>query len=405
MWFRISYILYLVVCLLFGNVGLYHSVSIRHAFTFYMFACCLIQREVKFDKFLNCYLVFLVFYGLSCLITGFGSHFLRNLVGTYFAAIVMYWATILLLKKYDGGILIIRTVLAVAVANAIVAIGQFYQNPYASGITAFFYSNMEEDIIEMYEQLSDFHGRYVSGMMGVVNSGYFMSAASVLALYNGKGRVSIWNVVLFAVIFYGLFLGQERAGFYCSIICVSLYLVMSMNRNKAVMVTLIVVAFFALAFLGRYGDQLFSFDRMRYNSVADNGLRIQLVKNGWQYFMQHPLGAYLQWVEEGHEQAHNVIVNSFLMGGVLGGIIGVYIIISHIVKLLFIVFSSFKKEYSTLLLVLVVAYLNYTLNSFFHNPSLLGGVAMYFVLWAGICCLYEKEKAEKSLSSASSCLK
>lgn len=395
MWFKISYVIYLIVCLLFGNIELFPSLSIRHILTFYMLVCCIVQGGIKINRFIRAYLIFLLFYGISSIFTGYGLVFLRNLIGTFFAAIVIYWSTKILFQKYDGGIWMINAVLAVAVINSIIAIGQFYQNPQALAITSFFRFNMGEDVVEMYEQAKDFHGRYVSGMMDVVSSGYFMSAASVVALYNKEGKLSIRNILTFALIFYSLFLGQERAGFYCGILCVALYLLIMIGRNETSVLSIFFLLVIGLFVIQHYGGYLFSLDDMRYKSVEDSGLRGRLIQNGWHYFMDHPFGAYLQWVFEGHEQAHNVFINSLLMGGIIGGVVGIAIIICQLVKVAKILLESLKKEYSTMLVVLALAFLDYTMNSFFHNPSVLGGVAMYFVLWGGVTSLYGWEGADR----------
>lgn len=387
MWFKAFYTIYLTVCLLFSNISVVSGLSLRHILTLVMFIVCFVKGGVRFDRFLKYYLLFLLCYGMSCLLTGYGDIFIKNLFGTFFAAIVLYFSTIVLIKDYNGGVWIVYTVLAIALFNALIAIGQFYGNPYAMGVTTFFSFNIGEGVMDMYENHSDLHGRYVSGMFDVVNNGYFMSAASILALFNKKGKLTFFNIVIFLPILYALFLCQERSGFYGGILCVALYLYLMVKKNRSMIILFSLVAIVIAYVLINHGGQLISIGEMRYNTVEDEGLRWNLIENGWHYFLEHPLGAYQQWVAEGNQQTHNIIINALLLGGLFGGLIGIGIIISQVFKIVKILINTNRNFYSPLLVVLAIAYLDYTLNSLFHNPSLLAGISMYFVLWGAIVSL------------------
>ena len=127
--------------------------------------------------------------------------------------------------------------------------------------------------------------------------------------------------------------------------------------------------------------------------MSDEGLREKLFTDGFNYFLEHPMGAYQQYVLEGHTQAHNVFVNALLFGGIFGGIIGIGIIIYQLVVIMEVILKALRKRInSTMLVVCSLAYLDYTLNSFFHNPSVLAGVSIYFVLWSMVVTLIQKEK-------------
>ena len=223
MLFKIIYVIYLIVSLFFASFEITSSISLRHIMTVVMFLLCIYERGVKFDKFLKWYILFLVFYGLSCILTGFEMVFFRNLIGTFFAAIVIYMATTIMIRKYNWGNVIITTILALAVINSFVAIGQFYGNQYAIGLTTLFQFNLTDELVDLYESQRDFHGRYVGGLLDIVLNGYFLSAASVLALYNKKGKITILNWIVFAIIFYALFLCQERSGLCYVLLFISFY--------------------------------------------------------------------------------------------------------------------------------------------------------------------------------------
>ena len=396
MLFKIIYFIYIIVCILFSNFQLGGGISVRHVITLLMLLLCIRENGVRFDKFVCCFLTFVLFYGFSCLITGYEEDFIRKLVGTYLAAIVLYWSSRVLILKYHAEYLFFCSVLFVAVVNSLITIGQFYGNQYAIGITSFFQFNLGEELVDIYETRTDFHGRYVSGLLNIVINGYFLSASSILALYNKKGVPSIFNWMVFIIIFYALFLCQERAGLYSAIICLFSLFVISSKNKSSFFISIGLIAIALIYVFISYGDQLFSLGDMRYSAVKDEGMRGGLIRDGIQFFFDHPLGAYEQWINEGHYQAHNVLVNALLMGGLFGGMIAIYIIVTQLLKVSSVMLGTMRNNsYSYLLLIIALAYLDYTMNSFFHNPSILDGTAMFFVLWGIFSALFYSEKSSK----------
>jgi len=391
--FKLVYCIYLVICLFFGVVPIFGAITLRHAFTILMVLFCFYEGGVKLDKFLKWYMVFLFFYVLVEVASGFSSIIFSKLLGTYLASFTLYMATKTMIKKYDAGMLIIGVLVACGVVNSVVAIAQFYGSPLAQTIPDILHIDIAEEELDMYER-EDLHGSYVGGLMGIVISGYFLSATSVLALYNRKGKIKVYNWIIFAVIFFALFLVQERSGVAAGLMCAFLFLALVSVRNRKTLVTsslVLIVAFFVIT---KLGPRFVSFEDTRYvvQGMTDEN-RINHARSAIEWVLHNPMGGADCYYFFGGYYPHNFFANALLYGGVYGGTVLIGIMIAQLVKIGKVFLSYSKGKISSVLLVVsCVTYLCYTINSFFHNYSLVMGGEMIFLLWAMISSLLEREK-------------
>lgn len=391
--FKILYCIYLVICLFYGVVPVFGAISLRHLFTLLMLIMCFREGGLKLDKFLKWYMVFLFFYVLIEVVTGYSSFVFNKLIGTYLASITIYMATKTIITKYDAGRLIIMMLVVCGLLNAVVAIAQFYGSPLAQTIPGILHINIAEEELTMYEK-DDLHGYNVGGLIGAVLSGYFLSATAVLALYNRKGKISLFNWTVFAILFFALFLVQERAGFVAGVICAFLFLALVSVRNRRTLVTSVLVLIVAGIVITQLGSQFVSFEDTRYvaKGMVDYD-KIDQAKNGLIWVLSNPLGGANSYYASGGYYPHNFFANALLYGGVFGGMVLIGILIAQLVKIGKVFHSYMKgKTSSVLLVVLCVAYLCYTINSFSHNYSLVFGGETIFLLWAMISSLLEQEK-------------
>ena len=391
--YKIAYILYLIVCLLYPVTPIFGPISLRHILIVIMLIWSVIDNGVAFDRFLKWFCLFLFLSALGPLVSGYAGPFLNRLLGTYLAAIVVYISTKIVIKKYNGGRLVLFVVLAVAILNSIVAIGQFYGSPIATILPVTLRINMSEEMIEFYENIEDFHGRYVGGILGIVTSGYFLSSASILSLYNSKGKIKIYNWLLFAFLFFALFLVQERSGLLAAVMCVFIYLIVNVVNNGKTIIPLITAIIVAVVFISYYGGQLVDINEMRYVSEGfSDSSRIGIMSTSWHVFLDNPMGGIDAYKSLGVLEPHFVFVNAFLYGGLFGGIVVSGIILGQLFLVFKILFESFRREkHSSILIVFSIAYLCHTLSSCFHNPSLVSGDVMFFVFWGAIIALLETE--------------
>jgi len=391
--FKIAYSLFIIVCLLYPILLVFGPISLRHIFTVIMLVLCYNEKGLVFDKFLKWFSVFLLFAAIGALATGYLGEFVNKILGTYLAAITMYMATKVMIKKYNGGLWIIRVILIVAVLNSLTAIGQFYGSPIANYLPTLLRINIDADLIDYYEKTIDFHGKYVGGLLGIVSSGYFLSGASVLALYNSSGKIKVYNWLLFAFLFFALFLVQERAGFVASILCAAIYIVVISAKNKNMVLGMILVAIAGVIVVLTYVDRFVNIDEMRYSTIGfSNSGRVSLSRNGWNYFLDNPWGGIDAYHADGNRDPHIILVNVFLHGGLFGGLVALGIIFTQVSKVVKVLYKSYtKKSYSLLLNVCCLAYLCYIMNAFFHNASLVSGDIMFFILWGSVTGSMELE--------------
>ena len=392
MLFKILYSLYLIISLLYGKVLLFGPLSIRHIFTLLMLVMCFREGGLKFDRFLKWYMVFMLFFIVVEAGSGFSAHVFGKVFGTYLASIVLYLSTKVLIEKYEAEHVIIGILVSLGVVNAIEVIGQFFGNPIAQRLPEILHVSLEEEVFE----IDDLHGYSVGGLMGTVTSGYFLSATSVLALYNKEGKISILNWLAFGIVFLGLFLVQERAGLVAGTLCAFLYFIfISVKEEKKVKMSALIFLV-ATIFASRYILQVISLGDMRYAAIGmSDNRRISIATEALDWILHNPIGGSSYFYSMGGYYPHNFFVNALLYGGIIGGLVLIGILFAQLIKIATIYISYYRKSaYTPLLLVTSSAYLCYTLNSFFHNYSLVLGGEMIFLLWAMVGSLKDIEDSD-----------
>lgn len=350
--------------------------------------------NIKLDRFLKYYFIYLFFYILSNVLTGYVGELIMKLVGTYLAAITLYLSTKKMVLKFNAGIWVIYTILTVAIFDAIITIGQFYGNPIALTIPDLVgINNLKEETMDSYLRLGVLHGKVVGGIVGEVYNGYFLCAASVLALYNNSNKIKIINWALCLFLLFSLFLVQERSGLYFGLFCVVIYILINSNNKRHSFANLILFGLILVLVAWKVSG-LVSFDEMRYNELGlDEGGRNELAAETWDFIAHNLFGGEMFYHSLRIRDPHNVLANSFLFGGIIGGTIVFIIIIVQIFMIVKILREAFlNKMYNSSKVIFALLYLTYTLNSFFHNPSLPAGVAMFFVCWGMVVSNLELEK-------------
>lgn len=390
--FKIAYCIYLVISLFYGTVPFIGPITIRHIFTIFMLIVCFFEGGLKLDKFLKWYLVFLFFHVLVEVASGYSSYIFKKLLGTYLASITLYMATKTMIEKYDAGPLIVGVLVVSGVVNSLVAIGQFYGSSIAQSIPEILHVDIAEEDLELYEK-ENLHGYNVGGLLGALRSGYFLSATCVLALFSQKDKISIFNWTAFAIIFFALLLVQERSGFAAGLLCTFLFLAIISVRDRSFLVISVLALFVAIFFITQLGSQLVSFEDMRYSSAGFNDdKRIDYAIDALKWVSHNLMGGANNYYSMGGYYPHNVFANAILYGGVFGGMVLIGILIVQLVKIGQVFLSYIKGNTDSLLLVVsCVVYLCYTMNSFFHNYSLVLGGEMIFLLWAMISSQLDEE--------------
>ena len=389
---RLVYYIFLVVSLFYPTSLIFGPISIRHILSIVVLGLCIYESGLKFDRFLKWYLGFLFFYTFIEVATGYSSYIFPKLLGTYFASISLYLATKIMIEKYESGSYIVFTLVALGFINAIEVIGQYFGSPIAIALPQILHIPMSEEDIELFMN-SEPPLQNVAGLMGIVNSGYFLSATSIMALYNPQNKISIFNGIVFAVIFFALFLVQERSGLIFGLVCAFLYLTFYSFQNKNALITTTFIFIVASLFISNFLLEHLSIEDMRYTSAGmDDTRRIDNAINALKWIINYPAGGAHYFYKMGGYYPHNFFLNALLYGGIIGGSILIGILFMQILKIGKVIYSYLRNDdHSPLLIVCCFAYLCYTLNSFLHNYSLVFGGEMIFLLWAMIGSLYDEE--------------
>ena len=243
-------------------------------------------------------------------------------------------------------------------------------------------------------------GVAAGGLLGDIENGYFLSAATILSLLNIKnGKIGIINWALFIFLFFALFATQERAGLGMGVLCCGTYIFINTKENRSNIWAIALFVVFAVYFGGQYFSSIIDIDTTRYGlEGSDMGGRKELSSGAWSYILSNPLGGAFDFFAKGNREPHNFIANSFLYGGILGGLVVIAIIFSQLVRITRIVVKSLSShKYSYSIVVFSLMYLAYTGNSAFHNLSLVTGSDMFFLLWGAIVGLSISEVSKGEL--------
>ncbi len=402
--FKIFYSICLIVYLLYPFVFLYDQITLRHIVSITLLIWLIVTDSIKMDSFLWAFLVFVFFYGVSSAITGYTSVFINKLFGTYVSCMAIYCATKQMILKYEATSWIINTLLIIAVLDAVVTIGQFFNLPFAKYITdTLGVTNTLEYEWQSYEHFGGaLMGRTASGLIGSVLNGYFLSAATLLALYNKKGSSSIANWLLCIFLFLAVFFTQERTGFYAASIGIIFYALYCLKKNPISIVFLLVLVI-PLLYYSRSFFELINYEDTRYGILGtDLGGRSELSASSLNYLLKNPLGGAMEYIGEGNREPHNFIANALLYGGIFGGIVITIYIFYQVFICLGICVEKFRhNSYGLLTMLFASAYIIYTLNSSFHNPSLPTGSEMFYVWWGGVIALKQIDSQSDSLMNNS----
>ena len=392
MWFKVLYFIYLILAYLFPTVNVVGSLSIRHIMMLVMLVACIV-KGIRWDGNMTLYTVFWAFFGLSSVLTGFAGVFFSKFFGTFMQAYVIFFATYVLIKKYDGANWLYYFFLVFGLLDAIVTIGQFYHMGFAERIVELIGTNYDEDFISRMERYDIMEGVAVQGLVDSVRNGYFLSAMAVLALYNRKGRITLFNLIVWFVIMAASLLAQERMGFFVAVLLSFLIFIstVSVRFGRIGWLVVVLFAFVALVFLPMGWEALQGGD-LRFSKEIDiAGERGALARIGWDYFINHPLGAYYEYDFLGYPYPHNVFVNMFLTGGIFGGIAVLIMFFKQIVAIVKYLFRSMRTRKITIASMWGLMFIAYSLNSITHNASIVFGTYDFFIFWGAFEAIKKKE--------------
>ena len=400
--FKIFYCILIVGTLLYPMLLLFGPVSLRHLLCLVMFVVLCTMGEVKFDKFIWSIFSFVFFLGISSFITGFGNMFLGKLFGTYFVGIVLYLSTRTMIKKYDALLWIYVVFVSLSLLDAVVTIGQFFNNPLAVRIADFLgVKEYQEDMWASIDAHSGAIGGIgAGGLFGVVKNGIFLCAASIFSLYNKNG-IKWWNWGICFFLLIALFFVQERTGLLMGIIGVFAYLFLNSRKSLSGFISLVVVILLSFYIVPQFFLNSINFEETRYGIQMFTGLedRGSLSDQAFNYISLNPMGGAYDYIARGNSEPHNLIANCYIYGGIFGGSIILIVIIVQMIIVFKIMKAFYQGKNIPIVLVNVaLIYFCLTANSLTHNNSLPRGDEYFYLFWGLLSILYYKNSTSFGLS-------
>lgn len=382
--YKIAYIVFLISIIFYTNFRVVGPFTLRHIMTIMMLVICIFEdKRVFMDKYFRWYLLFIFCFGFSSLITNYLSSFLKFFIAYYFVAYVAYWATMILIKKYNGTAVLVNTFVVLGLLNALATMGQFYGIGLFNQIPEIMRIDVSKGFLELTEETDEFMGFALPGLFtGAVANGYFAMTATLLCLWYQKKGFGPIRLIPWGICMIGLYVTQQRAPFFITA-ALSLYILFKvMGKNTGGGIPIIRLAFIVGVVVGvSYFLAYTSSSEMRYTKGMQDRTRITLIRETWNYLLSHPIfGGRFQSRSMGLRPPHNLFFNAWLYGGILG----LLIIFGTTIKQVVLVAKqtigkSFLDNYSKTIFGL--AFLAYVANSMVHNQSIVTGDAVYWILF------------------------
>ena len=390
--FKIVYLLFFLFCIVYPYKVIAGPITFRHVFSLLMLGLC-IYEGFQSDKYLYLYYAFVLLFGISSVAMGHAGDYFRGLFGTYISMIAAYAATYILIKKYDGTNLLVWTIVCIGILNAVVTIGQFFEWSITEKLCSLLKVEVDDKYVSIIEsQESESNSLSLPGLLSSLNNGYFLSATALLILFNKKCNFYI-NFLLWLVVIGASFVAQERAGFMLAIVF-SAFIVGDYFFSKsktagffALVIILIVSASVVYSFL----DDILS-SELRYTKGFEGDSRGEFRSITWDYVFHNPMGGYFEFNAGGHHHPHNFFLNTFLFGGFLGGICLIVLLFLQIIKIVPYLFRSKGSEEAQWAFIWGLMYIDYTINSMVHNPSIVQGVVPFFIWWGAFLAYSERDE-------------
>lgn len=422
--FKGLYVAFFIAVVFYGQVRLLFGLTPRHVAIVVMLIVCM-RQGVPFPmgRMIKTYFVFVFAFIVSATLTGYLS---QLLITYYIAACTGYWATKILIRKYNDGNLLLNTIVVLGIINALITIGQTLGLHFADDIVSFFHLKLPEKYLDKMAVAGNADKALLLTRPGLFNSavynGYFLMTAGVASLVLLARKLLLHRFIPWMVITLGCICVQERGPIVILAVlsAFALYKILIITRFKyALLMAIFALSVYSLTrlvsitmFLGNtdgnefravtmmYGDEdeqgadtYYSrfFKESRFSEIGfDDTGRGDIYEQTIDYLMEHSfIGGYHRFARTYRIAPHNLFLNAFIYGGFIGGI-AILLILFWQVKPLWRVFRRKIVHTNPVCFFAGLAYLAFTLNSLVHNRSIVTGDEFLWMLWAAFYYEYRK---------------
>ena len=387
--YKITYIFFLIAVVLYANTrigGL--GVTPRHIMTIMMFAVCVYEdRGLFMDRYFGIYLLFVAGFGFSSAIFGYFPVFLiRDFIGFYFVAYVGYWATKILVHKYDGVQWLINTFIVMGMVDAVVTVGQLFNISIFQAIPDRIGIRLEADYVEAMEKGMDVMGLSLPGIMcNDVYNGYFLMVVSVLCLYYQKNRFNFIKLLPWMISMVALYGNQERGPLFIALAFSVFVLFKVIRSSKSQLKPLYLIMFVFISIFGVYvGLNFLLSGESRFAMGFDLTNRDSIYQHSIEYIRENFLwGGWYNLLFTRGFAPHNLFLNAWIYGGLVGFVAIVVLSFKQLIAVIRLIMSKLTPE-SMANIVIAMAFFAFALNSLLHNKSVVTGDAIIWILWGAV---------------------
>lgn len=355
--------------------------------------CFIIDNKIFWDKYQLLYWLFVSFFALSSLYTGYENDFLSTLLNTIFRVVCAYWSTRILLRDYKLLWPLLIPVGFMAAIDTVITIFQCFGYHQLDFILSMLDVNNEEKVAYMERRNVTF-GLSLNGLFpNPVMNGHYLLFMFVTLLACIKNKLFSLRTIVPIIPLAGLFFCQQRSAFFLAIIVLVCYLYFLIKKGiiKKGIILLLAVLLAIIVISGDNFDRIISSNdyvsESRILSLEDTG-RIEIIGNSIQFIGEHLLfGGHYLFMEETNLPPHNLILDAFISGGLIGGLI----LLVLIIKQMHLGACATRSRYSLKCIVFGLCFFSMIGDAMFHNSGYTSGDSVVWISWALLFSQYENE--------------
>ena len=358
------------------------SLTPRQLFAVIMFFVCLRVEGNKIwcDKLFGFYVVFVICYGISSLLTGYFSEFLLRLIGDYFVAYVGLWSIRLLISKNNDVEWFLYTIIFIGLFDGIVTALQFLGIPYLDTFLNRLHLVSYTPYLNIYQGSGEaLLSRCVPGIFShpVLNA-HALAATTVISTYIACKKNHILGIILTLLMIIFLFCTQQRTAFAIGLLSVLAIVIISARQSKlrfiSIPALIIIFTYFGFLFYGFISKGDFRFSEIG----MDSGGRDYIYKYCRDFIKANPLGGINSFVAATGVYPHNLFFNAFIFGGWIGGTVIIGMVFFQLVQCYK---SIINKHVDITEKILALAVFSLIVNGITHNQSIVNGEIITWTIW------------------------
>lgn len=341
------------------------------------FTACISIERPRVDRWMGLYFLFLVFYILSAIATGYFDLLFHRLYSTFFISFTGFWATSVLVRYNQTLKPLVYTLIIVGVIDAIVTTFQALGIPFYNPLLSMIIEDKEQ------EEFLAIHGNElgfaISGLyISPVFNGHFLLFYLLVSLIPQAKNLNIKILPFTFMILIGLFFCQQRSAFLMGVIAFVYVFYNRIKQSGSYRLLMGVVFLIGLFYVGNYAIDYVTSSGSRLSETSGTG-RAETWAEAIDFIFSNPLfGGYDLFRKVSDTYSHNMILSAFIAGGFIGG----FILLKLVYEQLRFIYHRIRATRLMLFYIVGFAYTALIVDSMLHNTGLVEMDFATFVSWA-----------------------